>query len=98
MEQMEAPDGQAVPVSREDHHLARRPGSLQPDGRGNRPAMEDLEDVGMHINRDPGAATDSRGQSQVIDDPQLIHRLQKGLDDHAVPAAGTEDKGKKIFP
>ena len=98
VEKVVAPDGQAVPVPREDDDLAGRPGGLQPDGRGDGAAMENFEDIGMDVNRDPGAAADPGGQGQIVDDSQVIHGFQEGLDNHSVTAAGTKDKRKKILP
>ena len=55
VEQMVSADGHAIPVPGKDDDPAGRPGGLQPDGCGDGAAVEDLEDVGMDINGNPGA-------------------------------------------
>jgi hypothetical protein len=98
VEQVEPPDSQTVPVSREDDDLAGRPSGFQPDGGGDGAAVKNLEDIGVDVNGDPGAAADAGGQGQIVDNSQVIHGFQEGLDNHSVAAAWTKEKRKKILP
>jgi hypothetical protein len=97
IEQMVAPDGQAVPVPGEGDNLARRLGGLQPDGGRDDASMQDLQNIGMDINSNPRATADSGGHGQIVHGSQIIYSSQKGLDIHPVTAAGTKTKGRKSF-
>ena len=98
VEKVVPPDRQAVPVAGENHDLAGRPGGLQPDGRRDGAAVEDLEDVRVDVHGNPRAAADPGREGQVVDDAQVVHGVQECLDDYPVPAARAEDERKEVLP
>jgi hypothetical protein len=98
VEQVEASDSQTVPVSGEGDDFTGRLGGLQTDGREDGAAMEDFEDVGVHVNGNPGAAADSGGQGQIVADSLFVHRLQESLGDYPVATSRAIKERKEILP
>ncbi len=95
MDQVVAPDGQAVPVPGDHDHLQVRPGQLQPRGESQGPAVGHVQGIGVNIGGQPARAADAGDHRQpVLADAQLVHRPQQRAQRDAVPAAGTEKVGK----
>ena len=59
VDEMVAPDGQAVAVAGDDPDLLVRVGRLHSGGHGQGAAVNGMETVGGHVERKPAAATDS---------------------------------------
>ena len=96
---MVAADGQCVAIAHRHQKRQLRTGQLHPGRKGQRPAVDRVQRVEIHIARDPGRAADTGGHHDIVlVQTQLFHGMEQGVQHRAVAAARTPHMREKPFP
>ena len=92
VDQMIAADRQAVAVAGDDNDIEIGTRQRQPGRVGERPAVGDMEGVGVDIGgQPPGTADAGDDRKLVLVDVELVDRPQQGAQRDAVAAARTKE-------
>ena len=89
---MIAADRETVAVAGDDHDMEIGTRQREAGGIGERPAVRDVEGVGVDIGRQPPGAADAGDDRElVLVEAEVVDRPQQRPQRDAVPAAGTEE-------
>ena len=99
VDEMIPADGERVAVAHRDDHFQFRAAQLDAGRKGERPAMQRVKRMKIHVAGDARRTADPGHHHEFVFLPaEVVNRPQQGVQDNAMPAAGAPEMRKKSLP